>query len=88
MENTYIKVEKNHGVMTIALNRPEVLNSFNGIMAKDLFIKIVQFALSFIIYCLGFFGRRGRDGACGRHCDAGIIFGPFFADRAHRAPNA
>jgi len=35
MENTYIKVEKNHGVMTIALNRPEVLNSFNGIMAKE-----------------------------------------------------
>jgi 2-(1,2-epoxy-1,2-dihydrophenyl)acetyl-CoA isomerase len=35
MSNTFIKVEKKNGVMIISLNRPEVLNSFNEVMAKE-----------------------------------------------------
>ena len=35
MNNTTINVEKKNGVLIISLNRPEVLNSFNELMAKE-----------------------------------------------------
>jgi 2-(1,2-epoxy-1,2-dihydrophenyl)acetyl-CoA isomerase len=36
MPNEFIIVEKNGGVMKVTLNRPQVLNSFNGAMTREL----------------------------------------------------
>src|SRR5690348_10917659 len=44
MEYHHLLVQRRDGVMTIALNRPDVLNSFNGPMADELIAALRQAA--------------------------------------------